>query len=53
MIYFAVEGGLAYPDKPVGGGFAAYEDGFTWLEFGRAYYREAGLDPKIPDTLVR
>ena len=28
LIVFMVEGGLIYLDKPVSGGFAAYEDGF-------------------------
>lgn len=42
--------GLIYLDKPVDGGFAAYEDGFTSLELCRKHYREAGLDV---DALVR
>src|SRR5689334_16054764 len=41
LILFMVEGGLIYLDKPVNGGFAAYEDGFTALELTRRYYREA------------
>lgn len=53
IIFFAVEGGLVYLDKPVDGGFAAYEDGFTMLEFTRRYYREAGLDVGQLDRLVR
>jgi hypothetical protein len=42
LIFFAVEGG-----------FAAYEDGFTFLELARKYYREAGLDVRRLDALVR
>ena len=53
LIFFAVEGGLIYLDKAVDGGFAAYEDGFTFLELARTYYREAGLDVKQLDLLVR
>ncbi len=53
LILFIVEGGLVYLDKAVNGGFAAYEDGFTALELSRKYYREAGLDPKKLDLLVR
>ena len=53
IIFFAVEGGLIYLDKPVDGGVAAYEDGFTVLEFSRQYYREAGLDVNSLDALVR
>ena len=53
MIFFAVEGGLIYLDKAVNGGFAAYEDGFTFLELSRRYYREAGLDVRQLDLLVR
>ena len=52
-IMFVVEGGLIYLDKPVGGSLAAYEDGFTALEFCRKYYREAGLDADELDLLVR
>src|SRR5437762_7985115 len=50
---FVVGGGLIYLDKPVNGGFAAYEDGFTLLELTRKYYREAGLDVRQLDTLIR
>ncbi len=53
IIFFAVEGGLIYLDKPVDGGGAAYEDGFTVLEFTRQYYRDAGLDVSGLDALVR
>src|SRR5262245_31025777 len=53
LIMFVVEGGLIYLDKPVEGGFAAYEDGFTLLELCRKYYREAGLDVRQLDLLVR
>jgi 2,4'-dihydroxyacetophenone dioxygenase len=53
VIMFVVEGGLIYLDKPVDGGFAAYEDGFTALEFTRKYYREAGLDVRALDALIR
>jgi len=50
---FVVEGGLIYLDKTVNGNFAAYEDGFTALELTRKYYRQAGLDPKKLDALIR
>jgi 2,4'-dihydroxyacetophenone dioxygenase len=53
LILFLVEGGLIYLDKSVNGGFAAYEDGFTLLELTRKYYREAGLDVRQLDLLVR
>jgi len=53
IIFFAVEGGLIYLDMPIDGGFAAYEDGFTALELCRKYYREAGLDVRELDALVR
>ena len=53
VIFFAVEGGLIYLDKPAKGNFAAYEDGFTALELTRKYYREAGLDVSKLDALVR
>ena len=48
-----IEGGLIYLDKSVHGGFAAFEDGFTALELTRQYYREAGLDVRQLDLLVR
>jgi hypothetical protein len=53
LIMFVVEGGLIYLDKPVNGSVAAYEDGFTALELTRKYYREAGLDARELDLLVR
>ena len=53
MFMFMVEGGLIYLDNPVNGGFAAYEDGFTILEVSRNYYRDAGLDVKQLDELIR
>lgn len=53
IIMFMVEGGLIYLDKPVDGGFAAYEDGFSILEVSRNYYREAGLDVKQLDAIIR
>ena len=37
----------------VHGAVAAYEDGFTLLELTRKYYREAGLDVRQLDLLVR
>jgi hypothetical protein len=40
-------------DKPVNGSLAAYEDGFTALEMTRKYYREAGLDVRELDLLIR
>jgi 2,4'-dihydroxyacetophenone dioxygenase len=53
LIMFMVEGGLIYLDKPVNGSLAAYEDGFSALELCRKYYREAGLDARKLDTLIR
>ena len=53
MTLFVVGSGLIYLDKAVNGGFAAYEDGFTLLELARKYYREAGLDVRQLDLLVR
>jgi quercetin dioxygenase-like cupin family protein len=53
LIVFMVEGGLIYLDKPARGSFAAYEDGFSALELCRKYYREAGLDARQLDTLIR
>jgi 2,4'-dihydroxyacetophenone dioxygenase len=50
---FRIEGGLIYLDKPVNGGFGAFEDGFTALELTRKYYREAGLNLRQLDLLVR
>jgi 2,4'-dihydroxyacetophenone dioxygenase len=53
MTLFVVGGGLIYLDKPANGGVAAYEDGFTLLELTRKYYREAGLDARQLDLLIR
>src|SRR5262245_10692788 len=53
IIIFMVEGGLIYLDKAVNGGVGAYEDGFTTLELTRKYYREAGLDVRQLDLIVR
>jgi hypothetical protein len=53
LILFMVEGGLIYLDNPVDGGFAACEDGFSALEICRNYYRDAGLDVKQLDALIR
>jgi hypothetical protein len=53
IAFFLVEGGLIYLDKPENGGFAAYEDGFTFLELTRKHYREAGLDVRKLNLLVR
>lgn len=53
LILFIVEGGLIYLDKPVKGGFAAYEDGFTILDLCRKYYREARLDVCELESLIR
>jgi len=52
-IFFVVEGGLIYLDKPDGGGFAAYEDGFSLLELTRNHYRQADLDAGQLDLLIR
>jgi 2,4'-dihydroxyacetophenone dioxygenase len=53
IAFFVVEGGLIYLDMPTNGGFAAYEDGFTLLELTRKHYRDAGLDVRKLDLLVR
>jgi quercetin dioxygenase-like cupin family protein len=53
MTLFVVAGGLIYLDKAENGAIAAYEDGFTLLELTRKYYREAGLDVRQLDLLVR
>jgi 2,4'-dihydroxyacetophenone dioxygenase len=53
LIMFMVEGGLIYLDNPVDGEFAAYEDGFSALELCRSYYRDAGLNVKQLDALIR
>ena len=53
LIFFVVEGALIYLDKPDGGSFAAYEDSFSMLELSRVHYREAGLDPRQLDRLIR
>ena len=53
LIMFVVEGGLIYLDKAVDGSVAAYEDGFTALALTRKHYREAGLDERQLDLLVR
>ena len=50
---FIVGGGLIYLDKAENGGFAAYEDGFSILELCRKHYRQAGLDVRHLDLLVR
>ena len=53
LILFIVEGGLIYLDKPADGSFAAYEDGFTFLDLCRKYYREVGRDARELDQLIR
>jgi hypothetical protein len=53
LIFFMIEGGLVYLDKPADGGFAAYEDVFSALDFFRAGYREAGLNMEHLDQLIR
>jgi len=53
VIFFVVEAGLIYLDKPTDGNFAAYEDGFSALELCRKHYRESGLDVKQLDLLIR
>lgn len=53
LILFVVEGGLIYLDRAEGGGFAAYEDGFSMLELTRKHYRETGLDVRQLDRLIR
>ena len=50
---FVVDGGFIYLDKPANGGVAAYEDGFTLLDLSRKYYRDAGLDVRQLDLLIR
>ena len=51
--FFVVSGGLVYLDKAEAGVFAAYEDGFTLLEFTRKYYAESGLDQSKLDAMIR
>ena len=53
IIYFDVQGGLICHDKSTDGNLAAYEDGFSALEFCRTHYRQAGLDPARLDAMVR
>lgn len=53
LIFFVVEGGLIYLDKAEGGGFAAYEDGFSLLELTRNHYQQTGLDVRQLDLLIR
>jgi len=50
---FIVGGGLIYLDKAENGAFAAYEDGFSILELCRTHYRQAGLDERELNLLVR
>jgi hypothetical protein len=45
--------GLIYLDKPTNGAMAAYEDGFSVLDLCRKYYREAGLDIRRLNQLIR
>ena len=42
-----------YLDNSVNDGFAAYEDGFSLLEVCRTHYRDAGLDLRQLDALIR
>jgi len=53
LIFFVIEGALVYLDKPVDGSLAAYEDGFSVLEYCREYYREAGLDAEELNARIR
>ncbi|HKJ16781.1 MAG TPA: 2,4'-dihydroxyacetophenone dioxygenase family protein [Xanthomonadales bacterium] len=53
LIFFVIEGALVYLDKPVDGSLAAYEDGFSVLEYCREYYREAGLDVEELNARIR
>jgi 2,4'-dihydroxyacetophenone dioxygenase len=53
LIFFVVEGGLVYLDKPTKGSMAAYEDGFSLLALCRRHYREADLDVRQLDSLIR
>lgn len=48
-----VGGGLIDLDKPVSGGLAACEDGFSVLDLCCKYYREARLDVRALDALIR
>jgi hypothetical protein len=50
---FVIQGGLIYLDKSVNGRFASYEDGFSILDLCRKHYRQAGLDVRQLDLLVR
>jgi 2,4'-dihydroxyacetophenone dioxygenase len=53
MIFFMIQDGLIYLDKPVDGNFAAYEDAFSALELCRAHYGKIGRDLKEIEALVR
>ena len=53
QILFMVEAGLIYLDKPANGAMAAYEDGFSVLDLCRKHYREAGLDARRLNQLIR
>ncbi len=53
LIFFVIEGALVFLDKPEEGSLAAYEDGFSILEYCRNYYRETGLDVKHLDARIR
>lgn len=53
LIFFVVEGGLIYLDKPEAGNFAAYEDGFSGLALSRDHYRQMGWNLSELDERVR
>ena len=47
LIFNVTSGGFSVVlDKPIDGGVAAYEDGFTLLELTRKYYRGEGNTPE-------
>ena len=54
LVHRLFRGGLAWwQSGAFNGAFAAYEDGFSALELSRKYYREAGLDVRQLDQLIR
>jgi 2,4'-dihydroxyacetophenone dioxygenase len=52
-VYFDVKGAVIFLDRPKQGAMAAYEDGFSLLALCRKYYREADLDVRELDELIR
>lgn len=52
-IFFVVEGGLIFLDKPKNGAMAAFDDGFSILDLCRKHYRQADLDVRELDQMIR